>query len=72
MDKTSVFELTYFYQTKRGKYGVVRADNIAEAAERINDSYSGLEDECDGLVCLSRVDNDYGVVEFNRLMERKH
>lgn len=69
MDKTCVFDFTYFYQTKKGKYGIVRADNIAEAAERINDSYRGVDDECDGLVSLNRVDNDYGIVEMNGLIK---
>lgn len=65
MNKTSVFDLTYYYQTRKGKRGVVRADSITEATERVNDSYMGLDDECYGIVCLSLLDNmDYGVVEF--------
>lgn len=65
MNKTSVFDLTYYYQTRKGKMGVVRADSITEATERVNDSYMGLDDECCGIVCLSLLDNmDYGVIEF--------
>ena len=65
MNKTSVFDLTYYYQTRKGKKGVVRADSITEAAERVNDSYMGY-DECCGVVCLSLLDDDYGVVEFKK------
>lgn len=64
MNKTSVFDLTYYYQTRKGKRGVVRADNITEATEKVNDSYMGLNDECYGLVCLSMLEDGYGVVEF--------
>lgn len=64
MNKTSVFDFTYYYQTRKGRKGVVRADNITEAVERVNDSYIGSDDECCGIVCLSLLDDDYGVVEF--------
>lgn len=65
MNKTSVFDLTYYYQTRKGKKGVVRADSITEATERVNDCYMGLDDECCGIACLSLLDNmDYGVIEF--------
>ncbi len=65
-NKTSVFDLTYYFQTRKGSNGVVRADSITEAAEKINDAYMGLDDECCGVVCLSLLDDDYGVVEFKR------
>lgn len=70
MDKTCVFDFTYFYQTKRGKHGVVRADDIEEAAVKVNDTYRGLDDECDGIVCLNRIEDGLGIgiVEMDGLI----
>lgn len=62
----NVFNYVFCYTTKRGCNGVVRADSLSEAIEKLDDFYNKtLEvNEITSIICLSAMDNDYGVVEF--------
>lgn len=62
----NVFNYVFCYTTKRGCNGVVRADNLSEAKEKLDDFYNkalGLN-EITSIICLSGKDNGYGVIEF--------
>ena len=62
MEDNNVFRNVYIYKTGVGTTGIVRADSLAEAAERVEDMTS----EC--VTCVVRASNiensDYGVVKF--------
>ena len=57
----NVFEYIFAYETKKGHKGIVRADNREDAIERVNDFRA--EDRVQSIVCLTDLDNDYGVIE---------
>ena len=57
----NAFEYIFAYETKKGRKGIVRADDREDAIERVNDFRS--EDRVQSIVCLANLDNDYGVIE---------
>lgn len=62
----NVFEYVFIYETERGGRGIVRADNIAEAAERVRD--------CSGRAVTSikrasELDTDHGVIDVHFMWE---
>ena len=57
----NVFEYIFAYETKEGRKGIVRADDREDAIERVNDFRS--KDKVQSMVCLTNLDNDYGVIE---------
>lgn len=57
-----VYDNVYFYKAN-DNIGVVRADSLAEATDRLNDYYNGVKNLV-AIIKLSEIDNDYGVVEF--------
>lgn len=60
----NVFELVYKYKTADGVIGVVRADSIYEAIQRIEDAF-GHTMNITAIVALKEFDNDFGVVTLN-------
>ena len=58
-----VYDYIYLYKTSDGKTGVVRADGFIEATERLKDYYNNTNTLV-SITQLSKIDNDYGVVEF--------
>lgn len=61
----NVFEYIFVYETKKGRKGIVRADDREDAIERVNDFRA--EDRVQSIVCLTDLDNDYGVIEENTI-----
>lgn len=62
-----VLDYIYVYVTEEGYRGIIRADSKEEAIERKHDFYPN--DEVKYIVRLSDLDNDYGVIEENKINE---
>jgi len=63
----NVLDYVYAYVTEEGYRGIIRADSKEEAIERKHDFYP--YDEVEYIVRLSDLDNDYGVIEENKINE---
>lgn len=67
MENHNVFWNVYIFKTGVGTTGIVRADNLAEAAERVAD----MTREC--VTCVIRAanleDSDYGVIIFDNIFD---
>lgn len=66
MENRNVFWNVYFFKTGAGTTGIVRADNLSEAAERVAD----MTRECVTFVVrAANVENsDYGVVMLDDML----
>lgn len=66
MENKNVFWNVFIYKTGTGTTGIVRADNLSEAAERVAD----MTRECVNFVVrAANVENsDYGVVIFGNML----
>lgn len=58
----NVFDYVYGFSTETGKVGIVRADNLNDAIDRIHDCTGDTVKE---ILLLNQLDNDYGVIVFN-------
>lgn len=61
----NVLDNVYAYVTEEGYKGIIRADSEEEAVKRRYDY--DPSDEVKYIVCLSDLDNDYGVIEEHRI-----
>lgn len=66
MENNNIFWNVFIYKTGTGRTGIVRADNLSEAAKKVSD----LTRECVTFVVrASNVENhDYGVVTFGDIL----
>ena len=60
-----VYDYVYLYRTSDDKTGVVRANSLAEAIDRLSDYYN-YTNTLVSITQLNEMDNDYGVVEFSK------
>ena len=61
----NVFDYVYYFETQNGKTGIVRADNIIDAENRVANKY--CRDELKYIKCcnlLEESDYDFGIVDF--------
>lgn len=56
---SSVFEYVYAFEACNGIKGILRADNIKEARDKVRDCYNS---DVKAIVLLDDLDNDYGVI----------
>ena len=66
MENHNVFMNVFVYKTGTGRIGIVRADDLAEAADRVAD----MTRECVTFIVRAyNIENsDYGVVTFDNML----